>query len=334
MMIDEIKRLKEVVDTCNTVLILAHKSPDGDAVGSAAAWFHFLKNHGKNPTIVFPDRPSSNLLSFLDNTDYLIFDLDALKVATLSAQCDTLFCLDFNSPSRVGSEAQVIIDGFKGQSAMIDHHPNPTNFCDVQISRPEICSTAQLLYHCIEEMGMLRLVNTKVAEGIYLGIMTDTGSFRYPSVDANTHFILGKLIQDGLEHFKIHEAIFDVNTIDKLQLRGFAITEKLVLIPNYPIGYISLTLNELDRFNYQKGDIEGLVNVVLSIEGISVAAIFMESRDGVKISFRSKGKYHVNEFSAKHFGGGGHKYAAGGYSNDALDVTIDRFKTFLVEIIE
>ena len=142
------------------------------------------------------------------------------------------------------------------------------------------------------------------------------------------------MIQDGLEHYKIHEAIFDVNTIDKLQLRGFAITEKLVLIPNYPIGYISLTLSELDRFNYQKGDIEGLVNVVLSIEGISVAAIFMESRDGVKISFRSKGKYHVNEFSANHFGGGGHKYAAGGFSNDSLDVTINRFKTFLVEIIE
>ena len=257
MMVDEIKRLKEVVDTSNTVLILAHKSPDGDAVGSAAAWYHFLKNHGKNPTIVFPDRPSSNLLSFLDNTDYLIFDFDALKVNTLSTQCDTLFCLDFNSPSRVGTEAQVIIDGFKGQSAMIDHHPNPTNFCDVQISRPEICSTAQLLYHCIEEMGMLTLLNTKVAEGIYLGIMTDTGSFRYPSVDANTHYILGKLIHDGLEHYKIHEAIFDVNTIDKLQLRGFAITEKLVLIPNCPIGYISLTLSELDRFNYQKGDVEG-----------------------------------------------------------------------------
>lgn len=332
-MTEGINGLKEIVVGCSNVLILVHKSPDGDAVGSAKAWFHFLKNYGKNPTIVFPDRPAANLLPFLDNTDFLIFDLDKLKVADLSAQCDTLFCLDFNTPSRVGEDTQVIIDLFDGRSAMIDHHPNPTLFCDLQISRPEICSTAQLLFHCIEEMGMLTLLDTTVAEGIYLGIMTDTGSFRYPSVDANTHYILGKLINEGLEHYKIHEAIFDVNTIDKLQLRGFAVSEKLVLIPNYPIGYISLTLDELGRFNYQKGDIEGLVNVVLSIDGISIAAIFMESRDGIKISFRSKGEFYVNQFSEKYFQGGGHKYAAGGYSEDSLNVTIDRFKTLLKELI-
>ena len=332
-MTDEIKRLKDIIDASNTVLILPHKAPDGDAVGSAVAWFHFLLNNNKKPTIVFPDRPAAYLLPFLDGIEYLVFETQPEKSLELAQHYDTLFCLDFNDPSRVGKEAVELISSFKGQSVMIDHHPFPSDFCTLQISKPSVCSTAQLLFECIEEMAMLSTVDKNVGQGIYLGIMTDTGSFRYPSVDAKTHYILGKLLDLGVAHFKIHEAIFDVNTLDKLQLRGFAINEKLICIPNHPIAYISLTKEELDRFNYQKGDTEGLVNVILSIEGYSVAALFVESRDGIKISFRSKGDYFVNEFSAKHFQGGGHKYAAGGFSEDTMSVTIERFKTFLNELL-
>jgi phosphoesterase RecJ-like protein len=332
-MTDEIKRLKDIIDASNAIFILPHKAPDGDAVGSAVAWFHFLINNTKKPTIVFPDCPAAYLLPFLDGIEYLVYDTQPEKSLELLQHSDTLFCLDFNDPSRVGKDAVELISTFKGQSVMIDHHPFPTEFCNLQLSRPSVCSTAQLLYECIEEMDMLVTVDKNVGQGIYLGIMTDTGSFRYPSVDAKTHYILGKLLDLGVAHFKIHEAIFDVNTLDKLQLRGFAINEKLVCIPNHPIAYIALTKGELDRFNYQKGDTEGLVNVILSIEGYSVAALFVESRDGVKISFRSKGNYFVNEFSAKHFQGGGHKYAAGGFSEDTLSVTIDRFTTFLHELV-
>jgi phosphoesterase RecJ-like protein len=182
-------------------------------------------------------------------------------------------------------------------------------------------------------MERIDKLNIPAGNGIYLGILTDTGSFRFPSVDHSTHLALAKLLEIGVEHYKIHEAIYDVNTMDRLRLRGFAIADKLEIIPNLPIGFISLTLEELNRFNYQKGDTEGLVNVILSIEGMSIAALFMEHKDGIKISFRSKGNYFVNEFAAKHFEGGGHKYAAGGFSSETLNVTLSRFKSLVEELI-
>jgi phosphoesterase RecJ-like protein len=221
---------------------------------------------------------------------------------------------------------------FPATKVMIDHHPHPQDFCQITVSRPEVCSTAQLIFECIDEMGLLPVIDEAIGNGIYLGMLTDTGSFRFPSVKAKTHEVLAYLLKIGVNHVNIHEAIYDVNTVSRLQLRGYAISEKLELFPGLPIGLISLTLDELRRFDYQKGDTEGLVNVILSIEGISIAAFFVEHEDGIKISFRSKGKYFVNEFSAKHFMGGGHQYAAGGFSNDSLAVTIDRFRSLVGEL--
>jgi phosphoesterase RecJ-like protein len=177
-------------------------------------------------------------------------------------------------------------------------------------------------------------LDAQIGKGIYLGIMTDTGSFRFPSVDKNTHLILAHLLEIGVRHHEIHEAIYDVNSVDRLQLRGYAIAEKLELHPDFPLGIISLSKEELERFHYEKGDTEGLVNVILSIEGISVAAFFKEENEGVKISFRSKGKYFVNEFASKHFSGGGHKYAAGGITSTDLNVTITQFRALVGELFQ
>ena len=331
-MTDEISALKQIVSTTKKAIILAHKSPDGDAVGSSIAWNVFLKKLNIETLVVFPDQPAPFLLPFLEGLEALYFDKDSESIKEFATEGTTLFCLDFNTESRVGAEAEVWISNYSGKRVMLDHHPFPSDFCDVTISRTKVCSTAQLVYECIEEMGYLELMDSNLGEGIYLGIMTDTGSFRYPSVDAKTHLILAHLMQLGLQHFKIHEAIFDVNTIDRLQLRGFAIAEKLVCIPGKPIAYMSMTKEELGRFNYQKGDTEGLVNVILSIEGFSIAAFFMETNDGVKISFRSKGDYFVNEFSSRNFQGGGHQYAAGGFSPDSLAITLERFESLIGEL--
>jgi phosphoesterase RecJ-like protein len=205
---------------------------------------------------------------------------------------------------------------------MIDHHPQPSQFCDLTISRPEVCSTAQLFFEVLEEAGMESKLNLKASQAIYLGIMTDTGSFRFPSVTAKTHDVLHKVILNGVIPFKIHEMVFDQNTSEQLKLRGFAISDKMELIKGSPIGMISLSMEELNRFNYKKGDTEGLVNVILSIKGMSVAIFMMENDQGnVKMSFRSKGEYIVNEFAKKYFNGGGHKYAAGGFSEMGLNET-------------
>jgi len=328
-----IQKLKTALNQSNKILITTHKSPDGDAIGSSVAWHHFLKAQGKESLILLPDEPADFLLPFLKDLDFLIYEKDQAKVDVVLADFDLVFCLDYNAPSRVGKQMEALLDKVKCKKVMIDHHQNPAEFCEIVISRPEICSTAQLIYECIEEMGANDFLNKSCCEAIYLGILTDTGSFRYPSVTAKTHLILAHLLEMGVVHFKIHEEIFDVNTLDKIQLRAYAIANKFEKIPGYPIGLISLSSEELQRFNYQKGDTEGLVNVILSIEGISIALFLMEAQEGIKMSFRSKGAFFVNDFAEKNFSGGGHKYAAGGFSSESLNLTISRFKSLLDELI-
>lgn len=319
------------IDKSQKAFITTHKSPDGDAIGSVVSWYFFLKNMGKDAHVIIPDRPADFLLPFLQDVDYSIFDQGFHHDV---ADFDTLYCLDYNGAGRVGKDMESFVLDFPATKVMIDHHPHPQDFCQITVSRPDVCSTAQLIFECIEEMGLLPVIDEAIGNGIYLGMLTDTGSFRFPSVKAKTHEVLAYLLKIGVNHVNIHEAIYDVNTVSRLQLRGYAIAEKLELSPGLPIGLISLTLEELHRFHYQKGDTEGLVNVILSIEGISIAAFFVEHEDGIKISFRSKGKYFVNEFSAKHFMGGGHQYAAGGFSNDSLTVTIDRFRSLVEELTQ
>jgi phosphoesterase RecJ-like protein len=329
-----IQSLKQAVLDCQSPIISTHKGPDGDAIGSSVGLYHFLKNIGKKPLLILPDEPASFLKPFLTEVDYVVFDSDDSKIQEFTLNSNLLFCLDYNSADRVGSKMEPFIRSFSAAKVMIDHHPNPEPFCDITISRTEVCSTAQLIYQCISEMEMLEYLNVAIGNAIYLGIMTDTGSFRYPSVDKQTHLILAHLIEIGVKHHEIHEAIYDANTVDRLQLRGYAIAEKLELHPSYPLGVISLSVEEQERFHYKKGDTEGLVNVILSIEGISVAVFFKEEPDGVKLSFRSKGSYFVNEFAAKYFSGGGHKYAAGGYSSSNLSVTMSRFHTLVGELFK
>jgi phosphoesterase RecJ-like protein len=331
-MINELNQLKALLESPNRFIILAHKSPDGDAVGSAAAFFHFLSNISCDAQVVLPDLPSDTLLHFMADTKCLYFTENPGAVKTLFEESSVLICLDFNASSRVG-EMHSLVDGFKGVKVMIDHHPEPEPFSDIMISDVTNSSTCQLIYECIELMELTHAIDQHVARSLYLGIMTDTGSFRFPSVSAKTHQILADLLHTGIAHWQIHQDVYDNNRIDQLQLRGYAISEKLVLLNKQnsalPVGYISLTKEELSRFNYKTGDTEGLVNVILSLEGIKVGVLIQEKSDGIKLSFRSKDGVFVNELAKQHFNGGGHKYAAGGISFDSMEVTISRILSLI-----
>lgn len=328
-----IQKLKSALTKSKKILITTHKSPDGDAIGSSVALYLFLKSQNKESLILLPDAPPDFLFSFLDDVNYLIYENDAAVIDASLSDYDLVFCLDYNTSSRVGKQMEILLGKVTCEMAMIDHHQNPSDLCNIVISRTEICSTCQLVYECIDEMDGLKFLSKSSCEAIYLGMLTDTGSFRYPSVTARTHRILAHLLEMGVEHFKIHEKIFDGNSLNQLQLRAFAIANNIQKIDNYPVALISLSAEEQSRFNYQKGDAEGLVNVILSIDGVSVALFLMEAKEGIKLSFRSKGAYIVNEFAQKHFLGGGHKYAAGGFSSDSLSATIDRFKTIVNELM-
>lgn len=315
------------------IVIVSHKSPDGDSIGSSMAMFHLLRKWGKAVNVVHPDA-SPEFLHWVPGQEHIIaFEENKEQGEELLNAADVICCLDFNDAGRVGMIMQPYLEKASGTKIMIDHHLHPSDFCQYRISEPEIGSTAQLLFSWMEDAGILSDLDATIGTCMYLGIMTDTGSFRFPSVNAKTHRIAAHLIECGVEHFRIHEQVFDTNTIDRLRLRGFALSEKLVCLPTVPVAYISLSEDELKRFNYQKGDTEGLVNQVLSVQGIMMAALFSQKEGKIKISFRSKGAYKVNEMAATYFQGGGHMYASGGASDDTLEETVAKFVTIVHEFI-
>jgi bifunctional oligoribonuclease and PAP phosphatase NrnA len=323
----------KAVRSAKRIVVVAHKSPDGDSIGSSLAMYHFLQKQGKDVTVVHPD-PAPEFLQWVPGQETIVsYEKEAARATQLLNAAELIFCLDFNEPGRVGKDMQPVLENAPGVKAMIDHHLHPSDFCDFTISEPECCSTAQLVYEWMERTDQLALLDATIGTCMYLGIMTDTGSFRFPSVDAKTHSIAARLIETGVEHYKIHENVYDTNTIDRIRLRGYALSEKLVCVEGIPVAYIALSDEELKRFNYQKGDTEGLVNQILGIAGIRMAVLFTEKDGMVKISFRSKGEYKVNELAGKYFEGGGHAYAAGGASHEPLEETTKKFVTIVHEFI-
>jgi len=221
------------------------------------------------------------------------------------------------------------------KKVMIDHHQDPNNeFVDILFSDPKNSSTCELIYEFIEALEKLECIGDTVAIPMYTGIMTDTGSFRFPSTTARTHNIVGNLMTNGLNASSIHENTFDTNSLSKLKLNGYATSEKLVIMPNQKVAYISLSSQELKDLNYTKGDTEGLVNKALGINGIKMAAFFKEEGGYVKISFRGKGENHVNVLANENFEGGGHIYAAGGKFDGKLDDAIAKYVTVVEKYVK
>jgi phosphoesterase RecJ-like protein len=316
-----------LVNQSKNIVITSHKSPDGDSIGSSLALWHFLKQMGVNSTICHPDK-MPYFLSWLPGADQIVtFEENQEQTTNLIHQADLIFCLDYNSPSRIGKIEPLLMDS-KAKKIMIDHHQNPdVNFVDILFSDPDNSSTSQLIYEFIEALEKTDLINENVGTPMYCGIMTDTGSFRFPSTTAKTHLVIADLIEKGVKNSMIHEQVFDTNTISKIKLTGYALSEKLTLIENNTIGYIALTEAELKKFNYKKGDTEGLVNQILSIQGVKLAAFFKEEDQLIKISFRAKGNTYVNVLAGKNFNGGGHVYAAGGRYEGKLDDAVKKFVT-------
>lgn len=307
------------------IVITAHRSPDGDAIGSSLALYHYLVKKGHKVSVVVPDAFPS-FIGWLPGTDsILVYDEMKENVEEEIANASIIFCLDYNDLSRVGDLAPVI-DESNAYKAMIDHHLKPSDFCDWMHSDTSSCSTAQMIYEFIENENDLELIDTNIAENIYCGIVTDSGSFRFPSVQAKTHLIAADLIQRGLMHASVHERLFDTNTLKRLHLLGFSLNEKLRVLKGVPVAIIDLSLEESKKFDVKKGDTEGLVNFALSVEGVQMAAFIREDTERVKMSFRSKGDVPVNEFSNKYFNGGGHKNAAGGMCLEPFEKTLELFE--------
>jgi phosphoesterase RecJ-like protein len=324
------KEIENEILNASHILITAHKSPDGDSVGSSLGLLHFIESLGKKAVIGHPD-PAPEFLQWLEGADSILYmERDEEVLKNHFQKADLIFCLDYNGSDRVGLEMQQLIKATSAKKIMIDHHLNPEDFVDIMVSDPEVCSTSQLIYELIEQSGHADLLNEKIGTPLYLGILTDTGSFRFPSVQPRTHEILGKLLGAGVQHHLVHEQLNDNNTVARIQLQGYAMSEKLEILDSCQAAIVSLTEAELTRFSSQKGDTDGLANLALSIKGIRIAVCLYEKEGKIKMSFRSKGQENpVNILAEEHFDGGGHANASGGISELAMDATLKKLKTLL-----
>jgi phosphoesterase RecJ-like protein len=326
----EINEIKELLATPKNIVIVPHRNPDGDAMGASLALYNYLLKKEHTVTVVAPnDYP--DFLKWLPNSkDVLKFDMQNRQSKSAIDAASIIFLLDFNALHRVGSDMENTLKEFEGDFIMIDHHQEPDDIAKYLFSDTSICSTCQMVYHFLEKLDALDQIDTAIATSLYTGIMTDTGSFRFASTTSTTHRIIAELIDKGANNALIHNNVYDTNSYGRLQLLGRALSN-LTVIDNLKTAYITLTQQDLDEFNYQKGDTEGVVNYALSLEGIIFAVIFIEDVEQkiIKISLRSKGSFSVNKFSRNHFNGGGHDNAAGGRSEISLEETVSKFLSVL-----
>ena len=325
----KILELKKILSDPKKVVIVPHKNPDGDAMGSTLGLFHYLKKLGHSATVIAPNDYPEFLKWIPGTPDVKIFETDTTASEALIAQADLIFTLDFNALHRCGAMGTPI-ENANAIKVMIDHHQQPEDYAAFVYSDVNMCSTCEMVYHFIDKMDDLELIDVAIGEALYTGIMTDTASFRFPLTTSTTHRVIAHLIDVGVEKSNIHNAVYDTNSFGRLKLMGCALNN-LRFLENFNTAYISLTNKELDAHDFQKGDTEGLVNYGLSLKGAQFAVIFIEHKEEsiIKISFRSKGTFDVNTFARTHFNGGGHKNASGGRSNLNLEDTIAKFISIL-----
>ena len=313
------------------VVITMHQKPDGDAMGSTLALYHVLTKMGHEVLVISP----TNWTSFLDwmpgSKAVMDYERNVEAADAIIENAEWIFCLDFNTLNRTRKMETVLLAA-KGKRILIDHHREPqTEVFAYGISDTSKSSTAEMVYDFIVDSGNGDLITEEIAECIYTGVMTDSGSFRFPSTTANVHRLVAFLKDKGLQHSKVHEAIYDNFSETRLRFIGNVLLNRMEVFYEYNTALIAIPHADLLKYDIKTGDTEGLVNYPLSIEGIKMAAIIIDRGEERKCSFRSKGDVDVNTFARKYFGGGGHFNAAGGQTTDTLDNAVHLFVTAMKE---
>lgn len=330
---DRVSGVKHLLTKRNKIVITTHLSPDGDAMGSSLGLYHYLTDTGFDVRVIVPNSFPS-FLNWMSGVDRVInFEEQEDEAIALLNEAELIFCLDFNTPSRVGKIAPHLLAA-PAKKVLIDHHPFPDEFCDIKISHPEIASTSELVFRLICRMGDFDLITKDGAECICTGILTDTGGLAYNSNSPEIYSVINRLLQIGVDKDQIYRNVFNNYTVDRFKLQGYILCEKLKVYNEFNTVMISLNLEEQRRFNMQKGDTEGFSNMPLSISGIKFSIFFREDDVNViKISLRSVGDFPCNKFAAECFNGGGHLNASGGEFEGSLEEAIKIFEDTLPKYI-
>lgn len=330
MNFEDFQSIKKLISEPKKIVIVPHRNPDGDAYGSSLALYHYLKKQDHQVTVVSPN-DCPDFLKWMPGEDQIhIYESEIKNTTVILQEAEIIFTMDFNALHRVGDKMYQTLEKLDPVYVMIDHHQQPEDFADFTYSDATVCSTCQMLYQFLDHLDDLDAIDTDIATCLYAGILTDTGSFRFPATTSKTHRIVANLLDKGANNAEIYNKIHNVSSYDRLQLLGRAL-QNMKVVEEYRTAYITLSQSELNKSNFKKGDTEGFVNYALSLKNVIFAAIFIEDKKQgiIKISLRSSGDFSVNEFSRNHFDGGGHINAAGGKSDTSLEKTIDRFLSLL-----
>lgn len=322
--IDEnsIKALRRLLDRSERIVITCHLTPDGDAIGASLGLWHVLNSIGKTAAVVTPDLVPKSLLFLPGVKEVVPFTRFQEFGAKLLNEADLVFCLDFNEPRRVDRMEQALV-GSPAPKVLIDHHLDPSDFCEVTISHPEVSSTSMLLFRVLCRLELFDRIDRMAAECIYTGMMTDTGNFTYNSNEPDLYVVIAELLRKGINKDRLYQMACNTLSETSLRLNGYAMSEKMSLYPEHRVAVIVLDAEELARFHYEKGDTEGLVNRPLAMPDVVWSVYLREDPNQIKVSMRSKGDFPVNVICSEHFGGGGHKNAAGGEYQGTLQECLD-----------
>ena len=325
---DDLARFNTLLAMPSNIIVVSHSNPDGDALGSALAVYHLLAAAGKNVKAILPNAFPDFLAWLPAANDVLIFDTQPDSCTQIIENADLIICVDFNSLSRVAA-MEAPLRASSATKILVDHHLQPEASFDLCFSFVPVSSTSELLFHLFSALNLDKYFNLELAECLYVGIMTDTGSFSYSCSWVETFLVTARLMELGIQPDKIHRLVYDTYSESRMRLMGHCLSDRLVVLPEFKTAYIYLSKEDLVKFHYQVGDTEGLVNFALAIKGIVLAAFFTEYDGYIRVSLRSKGNFSVNEFARKHLDGGGHMNAAGGNSYVSLPETLRHFEELL-----
>jgi bifunctional oligoribonuclease and PAP phosphatase NrnA len=330
---EAIAKAQELLAEPKKIAIIHHRNPDGDALGSTLGLYHFLLKLGHEPVVVSPNE-FPDFLAWLPGIETVkVFEKDIPEGINILNSVELVFTLDFNHLNRTGDAMEQALGKLTAPFIMIDHHQKPDTYATVTFSDTQYGSTCEMVYHFIQQLDKGDLLDKTIGTCLYTGIVTDSGSFRFHTTTGTTHRIVAEFIDLGVDNSAVHSLLFDNNSPSRLKILAQSL-ENMVILPEYHTSYSFLTQDELNRLNHLKGDTEGVVNYGLSMKGIMFTAFFTENKDEgiIKISFRSKNGFDVNQYAREHFSGGGHINAAGGRSTLSMKATIQKFIATLAHI--
>ena len=331
--IDEntIERLRAMINGVSRIAITCHKSPDGDALGSTLALCHVLRRLGKDATVVTPDMAPKSLEFVPGVRELVVFTKHEARARRVLNDAQLIFCLDFNSLKRIDRLAE-IVEPLKTKRVLIDHHLDPDNIFDLTISFPEASSTCELVFRVLMQMGLLRYMDRQAASCLYVGLLTDTGGFAYSCDNPEFYEILASVVRRRFDRIALYNKAMNTFSADSLRLHGYAISEKMQLFPEQGAALIVLDKDELERYHYNRGDTETLVNKPLAIPEVYWSVFMREDADRIKVSCRSQGDFSVSDICARYFGGGGHQNAAGGEFSGTVEEAVALFHQVLADL--